>query len=440
MRRSLLTLLLLLSFGTLTARSYTKAHRRVIAAGSGYYKELFMDGGIAVTSRRELHAADALGIGMEFFAEPSADEPSAADSLAQQQIFCGSSIDTNGWLLYPDGAPRYRAIYVNGGNANHHARSLMAEGRSHIQAFVAAGGSYVGTCAGAYMATAGSRRSGKSNTRFADLYLHLWPGLMHSTHLKKSHTPLRLERKSPLLRYYNFGGDMVVDSVYHNGGGYALGDLQGNLPAKTEVLARYLFNDTEKVQIDGKPAIWAYKDSDNSGRVVLIGSHPERAKRGERRDLMAATLLYAMEGNGKPQIKGTLTPDQPREMKLRTEENCPEYTRIGDKQYHHFVIDVPKHCQQLVLSLSGYSGEDNFDLTLCAKASEVAFAQNATHKVEGKGCYKELTVNRPKAGRWYISVCCTTTVDHYIDKAGTTYVGRTDVLNGVPYAIKATLR
>ena len=397
-----------------------------------------MDGGIALTSRRTLPAADVLGLRMEFFASAKGDKISVADTLKQQQIFCGYSEDSNGWLLYPDGAPRYRAIYVNGGSAAKHAISLTEKGRASIQAFVAAGGSYVGTCAGAFIASAGSKKRDKGVTH-TQKYLHLWPGIMHSTHLLKSRTPLRIERKSPLLRYYNFGGDFVVDSVRHNGGGYALGDLQGTLPEKTEVLARYIFKDNNKVQIDKKPAIWAYKGGENSGRVVLIGSHPEAVKRGERLELMSAALLYAMDGNAKPQIKGVLTPNQVREMCLKSEDKQPEFTRIGDRQYHHFELSVPKHCQRLVVSLKGYEGEDNFDLTLCAKAGEVAFTNNTQWSVEGKGCNKELVIEKPKAGKWFISVLCTTAVGSFVDEFGTTYLGRTDVLNGVPYSVKATL-
>ena len=440
MKRNLLALLLLflLPSNTLSARNQAKERDAVLAQNHGYYKELFMNGGIALTSRRTLPAADVLGLKMEFFASATGEKISAVDTLTQQQIFCGYSEDSNGWLLYPDGAPRYRAIYVNGGSAGKHAVSLTEQGRKRIQEFVAAGGSYVGTCAGAYFATAGSKRNGKGVIN-RKIYLHLWPGIMHSTHLNKSQTPLRIERKSPLLRYYDFGGDYVVDSVRHNGGGYALGEEAGALPEKTEVLARYVFKNNSNVQIDNKPAIWAYKGGENSGRAVLIGSHPEAIKRGERLELMSAALLYAMDGNAKPQVKGVLTPNQLREMCLKTEDNKPEYTRIGDRQYHHFEITVPKHCQRLVISLNGYKGEDNFDLILCAKSKELAFAHNAPWKVETKGCNKELVIEKPKAGKWFISVYCATAVGSFVDEFGTTYTGRTDVLNGVPYSVKATL-
>ena len=440
MKQTLFVILLLalLPITHLSARNNGKARAAVLENNRGYYKELFMDSGIALNSRKVLPATDNLGIKMDFYASSINPKLTAKDTLMQQQIFCGSSEDSNGWLLYPDGAPRYRVIYVNGGSANKHSLSLGKQGRDRLCAFVAAGGSYVGTCAGAFLASAGSKREG-SNVKFTDIYTHLWPGYMHGSHLYKSRTPMRIERKSPLLRYYDFGGDGVVDSIFHNGGGYALGDLQGNLPEKTEVLARYIFNNNKKVQIDNKPSIWAYKDSDKSGRVVLCGSHPESVKSGERLELMSAMLLYAIDGNGGSQIKGILEPDKQREMCLKTTDNRPEFTRIGDKQYHHFKVIVPKRCERLVIELKGYAGEDNFDLTLSAKFNEFAFADNTQWSVKSKGCYKELAIEKPKAGEWFISVFCDTTVSSFVDEFGTTYIGRTDVLNGVPYSVKATL-
>ncbi len=439
MKRALLAILLLtLAPSThLSARNYAKQRAAVVENNRGYYKDLFMDGGIALTSRKTLPAADNLGLKMEFFASAPNSKLTATDTLMQRNIFCGSREDSNGWLLYPDGAPRYRVIYLNGGSAGKHALSLTEVGRENIRAFVAAGGSYVGTCAGAFIASIGSKQTNKSvkNTK---IYLRLWPGIMHSTHLRKSNTPLRIERKSPLLRYYDFGKDYTVDSVRHNGGGYALGDLKGNLPEKTEILARYIFTDNQKVKINNHAAMWAYKDSEDNGRAILIGSHPEGVKSGERLDLMSAALLYAMDGNAKPQVKGTLTSNQERAMFLKTGDKQPEFTRIGDRQYHHFKIAVPKGCQRLVIELKGYAGEDNFDLTLCAKAREFAYTDNSQWKTDDKGCYKKLVIERPKAGEWFISVFCNTTVSSFVDEYGTTYTGRTDVLNGVPYSIKAT--
>ncbi|MBQ9137969.1 MAG: hypothetical protein IJX65_04975 [Alistipes sp.] len=418
-----------------TGRGEARNRAAVLSGGDGYYKELFMDGGIHLTSRRKLPAARALGIDMEFFASAATKELTAQDTILQSRIFCGSDQDTNGPLLYPDGAPRFRAIYVNGGSAAKHARTLTAEGRERIRQFVAAGGSYIGTCAGAFLASAASKRTGKSE-RNRGLYLNLWPGTMHSTGLLKSRTAMQLERGSALLRYYDFGGDGVIDSVRHNGGGYA---LESTLPAGTEALTRYIFKDNDKVKINNCISAWAYKKDEQSGRVVLVGSHPEAVTSGERLEYMSAMLLYAMDGNGKPKIKAELNSGQRIQMNLRTEDNLPERTAIGDRQYHHFTVTVPKGCKQMTIKLSGYDGSDNFDLALSAHPRSFAFMDSAQYTDSTSGCYKTLTITRPKPGVWYISVLCQTTVSAITGQYGTKYFGRTDVLNGVPYTISAEI-
>lgn len=432
----LLALSIALCYSTTVAASKLEKNRnKVLSASQGYYKDIFMDGGIHLTSRRTLSAAGALSLTMDHFASAPTTELTATDTLLQRQIFCGYAEDTNGWLLYPDGAPRYRLIYVNGGSAAKHAISLTPEGRKHIQEFVAAGGSYLGTCAGAFLGSAGSKSIGKNDIRNRKLYLHLWPSIMHGTGLRKSYTAMRLEPKSPLLKYYDFGKDMIIDSVRHNGGGYALEEPSTPLPDGTEVLTRYVFENKEKVQINNQISAWAYKPNSQSGRTILIGSHPEGVQKGERRDYMAAMILYAMEANPQPKLKAELQIGSTRSMTCKTEDNSPDFTRIGDKQYHHFTISVPKKCQSITITLNGYKGEDNFDLVLCAQYGSHAFVNNSQFVANNPGCYKEITITNPKAGKWFVSVLCTTTVTAISNKYGTEYIKNTNVLNGVPYSI-----
>ncbi|MBQ7856885.1 MAG: hypothetical protein IJ348_07235 [Alistipes sp.] len=416
------------------ARSSEKNRAEVLAKGRGFYKDVFMDGGIALTSRHSLPATTLLGLSMEYFASASVEQLSERDTTLQTNILCGSEQDTNGWLLYPDGAPRFRAIYVNGGSAAKHAKSLGSTGRERLQEYVANGGSYVGTCAGAFIASAGSINT-KGELKNTKRYWQLWPGYAESTGLRKSATTLRLERRSPLARYFDFEGGRDIADVRHNGGCYAHTEADDKLPEGTEPLARFLFDNTAKVGIDGEVAIWAYKQSDRSGRVILCGSHPEGATKGERLKLMASMLLYAMEGNPKPQIKGTLSQGEVREMNRRTEDNDPDHTRIGDRQYHHFRVDVPNHCKELIINIDGYEEAKKFDLSLCAKRGEAAFHDNTLLKSVGRGCRKSLTIKNPKAGAWYLSVFCETTVSPLTGKYGTTYKGKTSVLNGVPYKV-----
>ena len=415
------------------SRNREKSRAEVMSHSRGFYKDIFMDGGISLTSRHHLPSARFLGASMEYFASAATKKLTEKDTLNQKNIFCGYEGDTNGWLLYPDGAPRFRVVYVNGGKAGSHARSLTEQGRENLRKYVAAGGSYIGTCAGAYLGSkANMRRSGPYN---ADIYLGVWPGYTRFTGLRKTKTAMLIERKSPLWRYFDFGKDRQVLDVRHNGGCYAYDSEENPLPKGTEVLSRYIYNNTAKVKVDGRLSAWAYKASEQSGRVILCGSHPEAIAQGERLEYMAAMVLYAMDGNPQPEIKGVLKEGEVREMNRRTEDNDPKFTRIGDRQYHHFVFDVPKRCRRAVVSLEGYEGESRFDLTLCAKRGEFAFHDNTLLKVVSRGCKKQLVIERPKSGRWYVSVLCENTVVSTVGKYGTRYSGRVAVLNGVPYKI-----
>ena len=435
MRTLLLTTISLLLTIPAMAESKKQVESRaeVLSRSRGFYKEVFMDGGVALTSRYFLPANRFLGTKMEYFASASTKKLTQQDTLLQAKIFCGDENDTNGWLLYPDGAPRFRMIYVNGGKSGRHARSLGEEGRARIQEYIRNGGSYVGTCAGAYIASMGSIKS--TGVKNSDVYWRIWPGYAQSTRLLKSETEMAIPKKSPLLRYFDFGGDKKVASVRHNGGCSAYEGKATKLPEGTEALARYIFNDTKKVQIDGKISVWGYKANEASGRVVMCGSHPEGIAEGERLEFMSAMMLYAMDGNPSPRPKGVLEEGKVREMNKRTEDNEPEFTRIGDKQYHHFELDVPRKCKKAIITLEGYEGENKFDLSLCAKRGELAFHDNTTHKSVSRGCKKSLTVNNPKAGKWFVSVFCETTVLSLTNKYGTYYRGKIAVLNGVPYKI-----
>ena len=326
-------------------------------------------------------------------------------------------------------------IYVNGGKSRQHALSLTEQGRKRIGEYYNAGGSYVGTCAGAYLASL-SNVSTNGQLRNKGTYLNLWPGLTRFTQLRKSFTGMRIERRSPLMRYFDFGGDGMVDSVRHNGGCIAYYDASYPLPKGTELLSSYIYDDDRRVKINGKMSAWAYKTNEQSGRVIMCGSHPESIVRGERLEYMSAMMLYAMDGNPAPTIKGVLRKGELREMNKRTEDQDPAYTRIGDRQYHHFAVDVPKKCRRMIIMLDGYEGMRRYDLTLCAKRGEMAYHDNTLLKNVARGTKKRLVVDAPKSGRWYISVFCETTVLSSTGKYGTSYSGRVGVLNGVPYSIR----
>lgn len=403
----------------------------------GYYKDIFMDSGVMLTSRYELYAAHYLGLDVEAFVSTNhkTSKNTEADTIMQQMIMGGYAADENGILLYPDGAPRYRMIYVNGGRATRHGRSLGEQGRQRIIDFVKAGGSYVGTCAGMFIAC---QFLNDSIPEENPEYLHIWPGSACGTGISTKRHGITLAEDSPLLDYYDYGGDLRIDSVYHNGGGYAVTDTL--FPVGTQILARYEtsnLKNTEKV--NGKPAIWSYKASETSGRLVLCGSHPEAECEGERLQLMSALLRHAMDGNAPLQVKGSLQLGQKRSMTRSTHDAMPEYTKIGDHQYHHFTLDVPEGLDSLIIDLSAGKGWDGYDLYLTAHPGAPAWLGSARYVDVGSGAVKTLRIAHPEPGPWYIAVYGASTVTAKETDKGTRYIDHLDVLNGIPYILGVNL-
>ena len=408
--------------------------------GYGYYKDIFMDSGICLNSRHDLPVSRFLGLSIENFvsATHSPDMLTLRDTLLQREILVGCEDDQNGVLLYPDGEPRFRVLYMNGGKAAGHGKSLGVKGRKNMQDYIANGGSYVGTCAGAYIASMGSAIRDKEFTP-NKTYLNIWPGTVRGTLLYKNKTAMTMEPGNPLLKYYDFGGDMRVDSIRHNGGCFAYFGDGSIIPEGTEILMRYDYDTipaNSKVKIHGEVSTWAYKPSKKSGRVVMTGSHPEENISGDRLEFMAAMVRYAMDGNGQPTLKGELIPGETRVMDKNTVDNDLAHTAVGDRQYHHFVVRIPKGTKRAFITLEGIAGKEHFDLSLLAKKDDFAFHRTTHFQDVSLGCNKTLTLERPEAGQWYISVFCDTTVETSYGKYGTEYTGRRDVLNGVPYTLR----
>jgi len=432
-------------------------------ASAQYYKDLFMDGGINITSRVDLPSARYLGISWEryYSAGHKPMEITMKDTIEQTAIMVGSEIDANGRLLYPDGAPRFRAIYVNGGKAGKHGNSLTEAGRDNIRTFLKNGGSYIGTCAGAFVSSIADTKFDKSfdknfnqkkakciaenDTKVREEYFAIYPARTISTGgLLKAATDMKVPAKSPLLKYFDFGGDNRIDSVYHNGGCF-ITENPAHFAPGTEILMYYIYDkDDERIAKDnftitGKISAWAWKENAYTGRIVDCGSHPEGVVFGERLQLFSSFILYAMDGNGRPVIKGELKNGEPRRMTKRTEDNDPAYTRIGDKQYHHFMVNIPKGAKDIKVSLKCedpiFNGDD---LYLTMKKGDFAFARQADHANVQLGTDKELNFKELPAGLWYIGVEGATTVDTVQSDHGEEYTGHLEVLNGVPYTITVT--
>lgn len=388
-----------------------------------YYKDVFLDAGVGLTSRKTLAAARALKLSIEgvcFAREANIPE----EIIMQNGIIAGDETDSNGRLLYPDGQPRYKLLFVNGGSSVLHGKSLSEVGLQRFKDYVQNGGSYVGTCAGAFFAS-----NGYDSNADVPYYLNVWPGIVQHTGISKGATDITLEVDSPLFLYSDFGGDSIITDVRHNGGGFPLLSHVEN----TEVLARYCCPNFPNVH--GKPCVWAYKKDDTAGRVVLEGSHPEEVNSGEQLELTSSLMRYAMDGRGVVTVKGFLKNGEPRQMNKNSSDNQPAYTRIGDYQCHHFSVYIPEGAKDISIVVDS-DFECDMILRLCN--STYAFPSTADYCSANKGHHQELRFSSLSAGVWYVSVQCITTVDVMETDYGQSYSGRLDILDGVPYSVLAS--
>ena len=389
---------------------------------NGFYKDLFMSGGVKLSSRKILPAAESLKLSYEYYA--------GKETAKQNELFSGSPTDTNGVLLYPDGQPRFRMLYVNGGSATLHGKSLELSGRQALRQFYNQGGSYCGSCAGSFLS--GRNVDTKDPRRLG--YLHIFPFNTLNTGLKKERVGHFIPDNSPLLKYRSFGDDQYVGDIYHNNGNW-LSLKEGKHLEETEILARY---DTPEKKTHQGAAIWAYKTNQVSGRIVNIGSHPEGIQTGERLALTEACFMYALDGSGQPKIKGSLLNGEVRSMNRDTTDKDPAFTKIGDRQTHHFRFDVTSGRFPVQIELVGQEGFD-FHLSL---ATQVPSRQStAVLQDTSAGSTKKLRA-RLSPGTWYISVHCATTVEATKHESGEyySYSGPVEVLNGLYYQLKATQR
>lgn len=380
-----------------------------------FYKDLFLDEGIGLNLPNAFYAARNLNLSIEGISFED-----KKDYIAQSQIIGGSEIDTNGRLLYPDGQPRYGMLYVAGGNSRTHGEFLGERGLTPLRTFVSNGGVYIGTCAGAFLAC-----NGYDDHTDYDYYLNIWPGMMRHSGLTSATIGMKIPVQSPLLKYYDYGGDYYVADIRHIKGGYPY-----DIPDGTEILAYVDY--PSKESFNGQPAIWAYKENSFAGRVCLTGSHPERANKGEVLDLMTAVVRYAQEGQGLTRIKGFLNKGETRMMDKETMDHCPAYTRIGDRQCHHFVVYIPEGATNVSVTLKG---APDYDMALMMDHETYAYPDAAHFVSASSGPEQNLTFPQLEPGFWYIAVQCMTTVDATESQFCQEYSGRTEVLNGVPYSI-----
>ncbi len=150
---------------------------------------------------------------------------------------------------------------------------------------------------------------------------------------------------------------------------------------------------------------------------------------------MAAIFRYALDGNGDIKAKGKLKNGEIRKMDKETEENNPDFTKIGDKQYHHFNIDVSSDSKKLIVTLDG---KDGFNFNLYLKKGDFSFRSICDLADTSQGSDKSISINA-SPGTWYIGVECASTVETQRTDWGYKYSGKLEVLNGIDYSIKADL-
>jgi glutamine amidotransferase-like uncharacterized protein len=406
---------------------------RTDVMNKAFYKDLFLDAGIGLNDKFFVGVADKdhLNLTYEKFAGKTNN---ATIQAAQNEAFCSNANDENGVLLYPDGEPRYRMVYVNGGVSATHGVSLMAQGRDHFQQFVNNGGSYLGSCAGAYVASYGVIEAGITTTNSPMMsyngYMGLWPGLCDNTGITDVYPDYTVPEDSPLLKYDNFGGDLRIDSIKQYNGPYfsRFDEVPG-----TEVLARF---DYPAYRCHTHPSIISYKPSSWRGRVTITGGHPEQATEGEGLDLMIALMKYSLDGMGPAKVKAVLRNGEIRQMTKSTSDNDPDHAKVGDKQCHNFVFGLPEGAKNIRIRLEV---KEDFNVSLRLAKGTFAFKEDAQYSVENGNLVKELTFDTLGKGTWYIGVQCEDTVVNDINSTyGLSYSGKLAALNGAPYTIQVS--
>ena len=466
----------------------------------GYYKSLFVNGGMYLTSNdstKNLPAIEYLGLenDYEYFGSSVNADVDGSDYDINLNVQNGVMVsapsattvtwnDANGALLYPDGAPRFRVMYVNGGKSSNHGPTLTATGREQIHDFYMNGGGYVGTCAGMFLGCKnvnGTNRYDNADPS-KNYTFGIWPGRVNSSHLPKNITeyPTVFTGQKILpdmgsLGYYGFAAGDTIEDVRHHGGGYlphtsanaaipheellsfqysdhsAVADTSRYTLANTETMEKFRYNDAP-VAVKDSVSTWAYKASSASGRAVLCGSHPEGryCNKGKQRDLMSFMLRYAMDGGGDAVVKaGDLENPGTRTMSQVSSAGDPDHAKIGDRQYHHFRFVAAAEIPDFELTLSSnYGPASGVTLYLALRKDGLAWISDADYVLCNRGGNKKFSIKNLPAGTWYVSVYCETTVTATPTEIPTTtskiaywnYTGHTEVLDGIAYSLSINKR
>jgi hypothetical protein len=328
-------------------------------AGEGFYKDVLVNGG-AYLSSRGLYADNSLGL--------TADNFLTSSSSRTASVFGGNAADSNGILLYPDGQPRYQVVFSNGGSATDHVRALTSKGRQVFRDYFAEGGSYTGSCAGAFITW---KYSG---------YLNLWPGAMgHNAGRSGSMSVNFEDQEHPFTQILiDRAGTSTIKSIPHYYG--PIFSEKYSHPEDTEFLGNIYSASGSIYRSRNTPYLISYKPTEESGRLVVQPSHPEGYSSGDKLALMESIILYAMSGTQDiPDLKGELSINQ-------------DVTgRVGDKQYHRYTVNVGTEIDKLSIGLEG-------NAKLFVQHDSYAHSQSSlSHS-------NVFNIDDPELGLWHISV------------------------------------
>lgn len=414
----------------------------------GYYKHVLLNGGPGVGVPPTSHF-DALGLTYELVDTRNCE----SHRYVYRNLFIGSAMDKNGMLLYPDGTNRFALMVVGGAAAEKNIdddcgnlpsqddwkggggdfaqflewnfNPLNQSGQTIFNRFLEGGGAYSGFCAGSSIMC----KNSLGITTYNDY------GVDDAT--------WRFNRTGDQLAAY-LGNQTEINGINTVGGGM-LPTFQG-VPGGADILFEGS-SFTEEGRYQFGPMVWSWTkaNTEGYGRMVVSGAHPEQAASGF--GLTAAMYSYALDGGGGVKIKSdALQNGETRTMDRDTEQNQPEYTKIGDKQIHHFTFQVNDSRDRfLLLELAGARHQvdgEVYDFRLYLNKNRPAFPSD--HRYMGQGSLSDKTIyvenlSTLPGGTWHVGVELFTTVELETDLWGEVrYRGATEVLNGIAYELTAT--
>lgn len=422
--------------------------RKDVVDSVSYFKSVFLDGGFCLDDGANVNGyvyRVPLAIQDRFTTDDTqrlylldSKKNTTVDTAMQKALFLPDSQDPNGILFYPDGAPRFRMLFIHGGkseNAKLHGSLLDSLARENVREFFRRGGSVV-TSGGAGTVLAGSTLNGTA----AEEYFHLYDGNVKDNGAGvSSSVTITVPAGSAL-------GEGYASS-------FSIPNLKGvyldeqNASEGVEILARYV-----QTSCKNQPAVWAYKPSLNSGRLVACGARPDQNSNNPSNTyrMFRAELDYALAGSGCARVKGVLHNGEIRPMV--NQDGDPDYIGIGDRQCHYFVMDLKKDVSKLKLHLNW---DNKVAMGVYLKKDGFAFpGGDNDYEIESPGDkeltsqHNELEMNLEglQAGLWYVTVRCASEPD-YIFGGGSENYGysyklsssntndKYQLLKGIPYSI-----